>query len=77
MTNTTVEPAVNKPHAAFRYFCDGCTGVAFLASNKAGRGKPGTCGSCGHSLGEIKAENFLPLEPSHPALIKFGGRFFN
>lgn len=51
----------------FRYYCHGCTGVAFLSVGNEPKNPPHTCQQCGHVLGEIKPENFMVLEPNHPA----------
>lgn len=51
----------------YRYFCDKCTGVAFLSEGTNPKNKPSVCANCGLPIGELKPENFLPLEPNHPA----------
>ena len=56
-----------KKEPEYRYFCDRCTGVAFLSIGNEPKNPPHNCGNCGLPIGEIKPENFLLLEANHPA----------
>lgn len=52
----------------YRYFCHACTGVAFICEGTEPKNTPSVCNKCGNAVGSIKPENFLRLEPTHPAM---------
>ena len=47
--------------AEYRYFCDACTGTAFVTSNIDELPKRTVCASCDKELGVIKKENFIKI----------------
>lgn len=44
----------------YRYFCDACTGIAFLSADKKNPGVS-ACQNCGKFIHTIKEENFINL----------------
>lgn len=57
--NKIKEANVDPTH---RYYCDACTGTAFLLTEGAPyKSLPTKCGQCGAPIGEYKVENFIKL----------------
>lgn len=57
-----IKPAEPKP--THRYFCDGCTGVAFYWVEQGVTPQtkfPTVCHTCGKIIGAIKPQNFIKL----------------
>lgn len=52
-------PVVVKRPNKYRYFCDACTNIAFLAPSKDYT--ESVCRSCGKPVGIPKVENYIKL----------------
>lgn len=50
-----------KPQPTHRYYCDACTGIAFLHVEGAPLPKNPVCKACGKPVGTVKQENFIKL----------------
>lgn len=47
----------------YRYFCDGCTNIAFYGTERTGWTGKRSCNHCGIATLEYKPENWLELSP--------------
>lgn len=72
----TNKPASIRLEQEYRYFCPGCTEVAFMCIGTKPKDHPGVCQHCGIQLTELKPENFLPLENLHPERIAQGAKLY-
>lgn len=60
MSGTTAYNGPLAPKAKYRYFCDACTGVAFVVDEPAPK-KDIVCTACGTHLGPAKPENYIKM----------------
>ena len=61
MAKTTTQPVQSQPKNEYRYYCDACTGIAFLSKGRKPEPAPTHCEKCGMPLGPLKYHNFIKL----------------